>query len=77
MNTALDWMREAHRRLDDAVTRTVGIGALVLFRHNYDALHPRPSHPHALPVHPQQYLYFTPLPQGQGSLRPTSGASFT
>ena len=31
----------------------------------------------AVPVgaffHPQQYLYFTPLPQGQGSLRPASG----
>jgi len=34
MNTALDWMREAHRRLDDAVTTTTRIGREESFTHD-------------------------------------------
>src|SRR3954447_2456014 len=37
---------------------------------------PMRPRPHAA-FFPQHFLYFLPLPQGQGSLRPTRGASLT
>ena len=65
-----DGMQRFGAVLESCVMRCGAVSCSGSLSHHGDAEGPRPSSAEPLYV-PWHFLYFFPLPQGQGSLRPT------